>query len=87
MSNLINKRAVRQLALTIANDIHGQLHLPDVSVDHDGRAWDFSGAKKQMHGKKYKQVSASFLEHINSMVRVNVEEHIKKMRATGSTVK
>ena len=87
MSNLINKRAVRKLALDIANDMYGQLHLPDKSVDPSGRTWNFTGAKKQMKGKKYKQVSASFLEHINSLVRVNVENHIKNMQSTGSTVK
>ena len=37
--------------------------------------------------KKYKQVSASFLEHINSLVRVNVENYIKKNPPRGATVK
>jgi hypothetical protein len=87
MSSLINKRAVRKLALTLANDIHGQLHLPDKTVDNDGRTWTFKNAKKQMDGKKYSQVSTIFLEHINSMVRVNVEEYIKNMKTTGSTIK
>lgn len=87
MSNLINKRAVRKLALTLANDMHANLSLPDNITDGDGRTWDFTGAKKEMKGKKYTQVSASFLNHIDSLVRVNAEEYIKKMRTTGSTIK
>mgnify|MGYP006106339681 CR=1 FL=1 len=87
MSNLINRSAVRKLALVIANDLHSGSILPDNITDGDGRNWDFTGAKKEMKGKKYTQVSASFIDHINSLVRVNVEEYIKKMRNTGSTVK
>lgn len=87
MSNLINKRAVRKLALTLANDKHAPEELQDIYVDSEGRKWDYSRALASTNTKKYKQVSASFLEHINSLVRVNVEQHIKNLSGKGSTVK
>lgn len=87
MSNLINKRAVRQLALTVANDMYGGSHLPDTSTDSQGKVWSYKRTKKLSSGKKYRQVSASFLDHIESMVRVNVQDYIKKMQDKGSTVK
>lgn len=87
MSNLINKRAVRKLALDIANNLHPQEGIPDTYTDSNGRVWNYSGAKKHASNKRYKQVSASFLDHINSLVRVNVEQFVKKMPNKGSTIK
>tara|TARA_R110002167_G_scaffold9579_21_gene44372 strand:+ start:1310 stop:1573 length:264 start_codon:yes stop_codon:yes gene_type:complete len=87
MNNLINKRAVRKLALDLANDRHPIEDLKDIYVDSEGRKWDYARALASSNTKKYKQVSASFIEHINSLVRVNVEQHIKKMTGKGSTVK
>lgn len=87
MSNLINKRAVRQLALTIANDLYGSIQLPDKSPGIDGKVWDYTRAKENMSGRKYRQVSSKFIEHINNMVRVNVQEYIKNMQDKGSTIK
>lgn len=87
MSNLINKRAVRSLALSIANDMYGNTCLPDTATGEGGRVWNYTRCKQSMSGKKYKQVSANFLEHINQLVRVNVQEYIKKMQDKGSTIK
>lgn len=87
MSNLINKRAVRALALSIANDMYGEITLPDNDTSSDGKVWKYTRAKSNMSGKKYKQVSAKFLEHIDSLVRVNVQQYIKKMQDRGTTIK
>ncbi len=87
MSNLINKRAVRRLALTIANELHPQDNLPKDYTDSTGKVWTYARASSMSKSKKYKQVSAAFLDHINGLVRVNVENYIKKMPNKGSTVK
>ena len=87
MSNLINKRAVRKLALTIANDMYNNTTLPDTTTDSTGRVWDYRRTKNVTTTKKYRQVSASFLDHIESMVRVNMKEYIRAMPDKGSTVK
>jgi len=87
MSNLINKRAVRKLALSIANDMYPTTAMPDEYVDNDGRKWNYSRAMKASTNKKFKQVSGAFLEHINSLVRVQVESHIKKNPPRGATIK
>ena len=87
MSNLINKRAVRKLALTIANEIHPKKNMADEYVDSSGKTWNYGRALRSSANKKYKQVSISFLEHINSLVRVEVEKYIKKNPPRGATIK
>ena len=87
MSNLINKRAVRAFALKVANSKYPAPELPDRYVDSTGREWDYTGAKK--HGKKrrYTQVSGDFMQHIESLLRANIQAHIEKMDPKGSTIK
>tara|TARA_R110000824_G_scaffold245720_4_gene434830 strand:+ start:3043 stop:3312 length:270 start_codon:yes stop_codon:yes gene_type:complete len=87
MNNLINRRAVRKLALVIANEMHPQKTMSDEYVDASGRTWNYGRALASSANKKYKQVSISFLEHINGMVRVEVEKYIKKNPPRGATVK
>lgn len=87
MSSLINKRAVRKLALDLANDMYSNVNLPDSAVSSDGTRWNYTRVKASRKGKKYNQVSLAFIDHINAMVRVNVQEYIKKNKPTGSTIK
>ena len=87
MSNLINKRAVRKVALDVANSMYSNVGLQDRVTDGDGKQWNYKRVNEMRTGNKYKQVSASFLDHIEAMVRVNVKEYIKKSKLTGSTVK
>jgi len=87
MSNLINKQAVRRLALIIANEKHTDVGLPDSYADATGRQWNYTGAKKSYRGRKYRQVSAAFLEHMDSLVKVSISNYIDKMDNNGSTIK
>lgn len=87
MSNLINKRAVRKLALEIANAQYPCESLPDTQTDTNGRVWTYKRCKESFTNKKYKQVSSKFLEHIETMVRVNMKQYIEKMDGKGSTIK
>ena len=83
----INKRAVRKLALDMANSKYPLDEMPDQHIDADGRVWNYAGAKKNRTTKRFKQVSTKFLEHIDLMVLNNVKSHIEKMPNKGSTVK
>lgn len=83
----INKRAVRKLALDMANSKYPLDEMPDKVVDSNGRLWNYSGAKSKRVSKRYKQVSSKFLEHIDLMVFNNVKSYIEKMPNKGSTVK
>ena len=87
MSSLINKRAVRALALKVANSNHRATELPDTYVDSTGRQWDYTGAKKHSKKQRYTQVSSSFMEHIESLIRANIIAHVNKMDPKGHTVK
>jgi hypothetical protein len=86
MSNLINKQAVRKLALMVANDKYSTSGLPDI-VEGAERTWDWTRAKKAKPYKKYRQVSLSFLEEINTSVRLLVQERINKLDGKGTTIK
>jgi len=83
----INKRAVRALALKIANNKYPLDEMPDQRVDSDGRVWNYARANKNRTKKRYTQVSAKFLEHVDLMVRNNVQSYIDKMPNKGSTIK
>ena len=83
----INKRAVRKLALDMANSKFPMDDMPDEHVDSTGKVWNYAGAKKHRIARRYKQVSTKFLDYIDLMVRNNVQQHIEKMDNKGSTVK
>ena len=88
MSNyLINKQAVRRIALIMANEKFSDSSLPDVLTDSSGREWNWSNVKKVKPYRKYRQVSVNFIENINAEVRNIIKSKIDGLDGKGSTVK
>lgn len=84
--SLINKRAVRKLALSLANAKYPKDSIQN-TVDSQGRQWDYSRAQELSKKQRFTQVSSTFLDQIEAQVRVAVQKRIDAMTKAGKTVK
>ena len=84
--SLINKRAVRKLALQLANAKYPKDSI-DNCVDSQGRQWDYSRAQELSKKKRFSQVSSTFLDQVEAQVRVAVQKRVDAMSKAGKTVK
>lgn len=85
--SLINKRAVRKLAMTIANEKYANKPPLTTAVDSTGRQWSYERALSLSTRKKYTQVSEEFFEMIEESVRNTIQDHLAKEPPIGKTIK
>lgn len=87
MSRLINKIATRRFVLAVANEKKNKANeaAPDVYIDGDGKAWDYSRSRKNI--KQFTSVSVEFLESLDYDFRKLISDKINKMNLRGKTVK
>ena len=84
--SLINKRAVRKLALDLANAKYPKDQIKNC-VDSTGRQWDYSRAQELSKKRRFSQVSSSFMDQIEAQIRVIITARIDAMPKSGKTVK
>ena len=84
--SLINKRQVRKMILTMANSKYSH-KMDDVSVDSNGREWDYTRANAARKKGQFTQVSQKLLQEIDTHVRVHIETFLDNNPQKGKTVK